>query len=159
MKIKKIKLCFLFLCISVATQAQENTNSSGGNSSNNSGSVSFSIGQIVYTTNTNASGSINQGVQQPYEILTLGHKETESNLSVILFPNPTINYLTIEISDYKEENLSFNMYDIQGKIITKGKISSDRTFVNTINLPPATYFLKITNTNNKIIQSFKILKK
>lgn len=159
MKIKTLKFCILSLCISVATQAQVNTNSSGGNSSNNSGSVSFSIGQIVYTSNTNASGSINQGVQQPYEILTLGQKETESNLSVTLFPNPTINYLTIEIGDYKEENLSFNMYDIQGKIITKGKISSDRTLVNTINLTPATYFLKITNTNNKIIQSFKILKK
>ena len=101
MKIKTIQFCFLFLCISINIQAQENINSAGGNSSNNSGNVSYSIGQIVSTTITNTSGSINQGVQQPYEILTLGHKETESNISVILFPNPTINNLTIEISDYE----------------------------------------------------------
>lgn len=159
MKNRTIKLCFLFLCISIAIRAQESILTSGGNSSNSVGSVSYSIGQVVYNTSTNAFGSINQGVQQSYEILTLGHKETESNISIILFPNPTTNYFTIEISDYKEENLSFNMYDIQGKIITRGIIFSDKTYVNTINLTSATYFLKITNIDNKIIQSFKIIKK
>ena len=49
-------------------QAQTSVNATGGDASGSGGSVSYSVGQVVYTTNTGTSGSVAQGVQQPYEI-------------------------------------------------------------------------------------------
>ena len=63
-------------------QAQESANASGGDASGSGGTVAYSVGQVVYTTNTDASGTVSQGVQQPYEIFTLGIKETELNISL-----------------------------------------------------------------------------
>jgi hypothetical protein len=39
----------------------------GGEATGSGGSVSYSVGQVVYTTNTGINGSVAQGVQQPYE--------------------------------------------------------------------------------------------
>jgi len=43
--------------------AQDSTNSSGGNATGSGGTVAYSVGQVVYTTNTGTNGSLAQGVQ------------------------------------------------------------------------------------------------
>jgi len=63
-------------------QAQESVNASGGNAIGNGGTVAYSVGQVVYTTDTDASGTVSQGVQQAYEIFTVGIKVTELNISL-----------------------------------------------------------------------------
>ncbi len=79
-------------------QAQESTNASGGDATGTGGTASYSVGQVVYTTNTGSTGSVAQGVQHAYEIFTLGIKETELNISLTAFPNPTTENLTLQIS-------------------------------------------------------------
>ena len=90
MKHKKIKLSVLLLGIGMTVQAQQATTTSGGDASGSGGTAAFSVGQVVYTANTNASGTLSQGVQQAYEIFTLSIKETELNISLKVFPNPTL---------------------------------------------------------------------
>jgi hypothetical protein len=51
-------------------QAQESINASGGVSIGTGGAVSFSVGQMVYTTDSKESGSMVQGIQRPYRITT-----------------------------------------------------------------------------------------
>src|SRR6056297_978638 len=48
--------------------AQQAMPASGGDASGSGGFVSYSVGQVVYTTHTGANGSVAQGVQQTYEI-------------------------------------------------------------------------------------------
>ena len=55
--------------------AQNNTITTGADASNTNGSISYSIGQIDYVSSGNASTFINQGLQQPYEIVTLSGNE------------------------------------------------------------------------------------
>lgn len=64
----KISLIFLLGLGLTNSQAQESLNTTGNNDSNNNGSVSYSVGQITYQTNTGTNGSIIEGVQQPYKI-------------------------------------------------------------------------------------------
>jgi len=79
-------------------QAQTNVNATGGNASGNGGSVSYSVGQVVYTTHKGSNGSVAQGVQQPYEISVAGIDEANGiSLRVTVYPNPTTDYLTLEI--------------------------------------------------------------
>jgi len=158
MKHKKIKLSVLLLGIGITAQAQQATTASGGDASGSGGTVAYSVGQVVYTTNTDASGTVSQGVQQPYEIFTVGIKETELNILLSVFPNPTAYNLTLQISDYNNEKLSYQLFDMQGKLLNNGQVTAQQVQINTANLPPATYFINVVNQENKKIRSFKIIK-
>lgn len=139
-------------------QAQESTNASGGDATGSGGTVAYSVGQVVYTTNTGSTGSVAQGVQHAYEIFTLGIKETTLNISLTAFPNPTADHLTLQISDYNNEKLSYQLFDMQGKQLSNGQIVAQQTQINMNSLPAATYFVNVVNQENKKVQSFKIIK-
>jgi hypothetical protein len=158
MKHIKIKLSLLLLGIGMTVQAQQATTASGGDASGSGGTAAFSVGQVVYTANTNASGTVSQGVLQAYEIFTLGIKETELNISLKAFPNPTLNNLTLQISDYKNKKLSYQLYDIQGRLLNNGQIVAQQTNIEMTSLPTAIYFINVVNQENQKVQSFKIIK-
>jgi hypothetical protein len=139
-------------------QAQESANSSGGNAMGSGGTVAYSVGQVVYTTNTGTNGSVAQGVQHAYEIFTVGIKETELNIALSAFPNPTTENLTLQISNYNNEKLSYQLLDMQGKHLINGLVTSQQTQINMNSLSPATYFINVVNQENKKVQSFKIIK-
>lgn len=140
-------------------QAQESANASGGDATGSGGAVAYSIGQVVYTTNTGSNGSVAQGVQHAYEIFTVGIKETALNISLTAFPNPTTDNLTLQISDYNNEKLSYQLFDMQGKQLSNGQIVAQQTQINMNNLPTATYFINVVNQENREVKSFKIIKK
>ncbi len=106
MKYKKIKLSLLLLSICITAQAQQATTASGGDASGIGGSIAYSIGQVVFTTNTNVSGTVSRGIQKAYEIFTLSIKETELKISLSVFPNPTSDNLTLQIKDYNNKKIS-----------------------------------------------------
>ena len=82
MKHKKVKLSVLLLGLGLTTQAQEVTTTTGGNASGSGGTVTYSVGQIVYATNTGTNGSVAQGVQQTYEIsIVLGIEDNSIKLN------------------------------------------------------------------------------
>jgi hypothetical protein len=87
--------------------AQQSTNIAGGNASGTGGTVSFSVGQINYTTNIGTSGSACQGVQQPFEIFAITNVNDVKDLNINLsaFPNPTFENLTLKIESASTKNL------------------------------------------------------
>lgn len=161
MRHKKFKLSavLLFFLGLTGLQAQESVNVTGGNATGEGGSVSYSIGQIVYTTNTGTSGSVAQGVQQPFEIsVETGFVEYKGiNLSVSAYPNPTTNYLTLSIGEFGISNLSYQLYDLNGKLLRNEKLSGIKTQINMSNYVPSTYLVKIIS-GIQSIKTFKIIK-
>jgi len=156
MKHKKVKLSFLLLGLGLTAQAQQATTATGGDASGSGGTIAYSVGQIVYTTNTGTTGSVAQGVQQPYEIsIVLGGNSI--NLELTAYPNPTTNYLTLNVGKAELSTLNFQLYDISGKLIESRKIISSTETIGMANLPSATYFLKVSNNNNEV-KTFKIIK-
>lgn len=138
--------------------AQEAIPTSGGDASSNKGSVSYSVGQIVYSSNTATNGTVTQGVQQAYEIyVTTGIEETGINLSVLAYPNPVINYLKLELESKKLESLSYQLYNIQGKLLQSEKIEGTESQIDMSNYISSTYFIRIINQNQSI-KEFKIIK-
>jgi hypothetical protein len=157
-KSKPILLLAAGLLWAGLAQAQESANASGGDATGSGGTVAYSIGQVVYTTNSGSSGSVAQGVQHAYEIFTVGIEETTLNISLIAFPNPTSENLTLQISDINNEKLAYQLFDIQGKLLSNGQVTAQQTQINTASLPSATYFIHVVNQENKQVQSFKIIK-
>ncbi|OXE99126.1 putative secreted protein (Por secretion system target) [Flavobacterium araucananum] len=140
--------------------SQESVVVSGGNATGTGGSSSYSVGQVVYTSLPGANNYILQGVQQPYEIITLGNDEfKEINLEMTAYPNPTIDILNLVVVNDKLDNLSYNIFDINGKLVSRNsKITTSETKVSLQELNQGIYFLAIKE-NNKTIKTFKIIKK
>jgi len=166
MRHKQLKLSVILLLVLGFTglQAQESVNATGGNASGNGGSASYSVGQVVYTTNLGTNGSVAQGVQQPFEIsVVTGIEEAkEISLTVTAYPNPTTDYLTLRINDNVQTNhdlsqLSFQLYDMNGKLLQNEKITENETSIAMNCLVPATYFVKVIQ-GNKELKTFKIIK-
>jgi len=141
-------------------QAQEAIPATGGEANGSGGSASYTIGQIVYTTNVGTNGnSVAQGVQQPYEIsvLTSISEAKYISLNVTAYPNPTTDFLTVKVENYETANLQYQIYDINGKLLKKVNATGTETKIETNNLMPANYFVKVID-NKKEIKVFKIIK-
>jgi len=156
----KLSVVLLFGLGLSGLHAQETVNASGINAVGSGGSASCSVGQVVYTTITGTNGSVAQGVQQPYEIsVTTGVIEDAKGiqLAVSVYPNPATDYLTLKIEGYELSNLSFQIYDITGKIFQNGQITANISSIVVGNLVFGTFFVKILD-KNKEIKIFKIIK-
>ena len=161
MQHKRLKLSVVFFLGLglMGLQAQKSVNSTGGNASGSGGSASYSVGQAVYTSNTETGGTVAQGVQQPYEIWveTTIEEAKGINLLVTAYPNPTTDYLTLRIDEFDISDLSYQLYDMQGKRLRNEKVTSNQTRIVMSNLAPATYSVKVVQ-GNKEIKTFKIVK-
>ena len=155
----KTKLWMLLIsgiCFSSA-QGQTATVSAGMNASGRGGSASFSVGQLNYVTQSGTNGSSAQGVQQPYEIFIVSVLENQYNIALSVYPNPTEGKVNLQVGDFKNKKLFYQLLDMQGRLIEKAEISEMQTELPMQNLPQATYLLNIYQ-NEKTIQSFKIIK-
>ena len=144
------------LCFGYA-QAQNAVNTSGGNAAGANGSVAYSIGQVVYTTNTSTAGSVAQGVQHAYEIFPVGGSNIHS-VTASVQPNPTADILVLQLDNYQQGNFNYTLHDAQGKLVLNGNIQSKKTIIETQQLPSAVYFLSVINDRKEKIETFKIIK-
>lgn len=97
-------------------------------------------------------------MQQPYEISTsIGIAVTDINLELAAYPNPINNALTLNISNYNNEKLTYQLYDIQGKLLARKRVTSSSTSIDFRNLPVNIYLIKIQD-NNSVIKIFRIVK-
>ena len=146
------------LICTVGLHAQETVLATGGDATGAGGSSNYTVGQVVYTTNTGTNGSVAQGVQQPYEISTsVGIEVTAINLELVAYPNPTNNALTLNIGNYNNEKLTYQLYDMQGKLLDSKQVISSRTIIGVQDLPVSTYLLNVLD-NKSLIKTFRIVK-
>lgn len=161
MKQNRLKICaILFLGFGLTgLHAQEVIPSAGGNVSGTDGSVSYTIGEVIYTTASGPDGSAATSVQQPYEISTVqGIKDFENiSLSWKAFPNPTSNFLILQIENDEFNDLYFQMFDINGQILESKKIIGIETRIDMVKFKPGNYFIRVVS-EEKAVKTFKIIK-
>jgi hypothetical protein len=121
------------------------------------GSISYSIGQVAYSSISNSNGSVSQGVQQAYQISTLNVKENVFNFSLNAYPNPTVDNLTLHVGNYRQEQLVYRLLDTGGKLLSEAKLQGQETIIEMQHLATATYFVEVHHEGKKV-QSFKIIK-
>ncbi|MDG1334073.1 MAG: T9SS type A sorting domain-containing protein [Crocinitomicaceae bacterium] len=151
----KFTLSLLFGCLSLLGFTQQNTVSTGGEASGTGGTVSYSVGQIDYSNAQGTNGSINQGVQQPYEFYLLGIG-SELTLDVSLFPNPTNEFIILQLENFTND-LKYTLSDMKGKIIATDKIETSETHIDMREYATGRYNLTIANSTTTH-QTIKIIK-
>lgn len=153
---QKLLSLILFGNLCFYSFAQQNTTVSGGNATGSGGSVSYSIGQVDYINSSAATGNLNQGVQQVYEIEDVSGINELSSLITALFPNPTSGVLSLEISLPAQE-LSYQLVDLAGRVLTSSDIQAAQTTINLSSFASGEYLLNISSKNT-FIKTLKIVK-
>ncbi len=158
----KIILLFIFTSLGgISLLAQQTVSSAGGNAATGGGgTVSYTVGQIAYTTITDGvNGSVAQGVQQPYEISVVTALEEANDISLefSVHPNPATDYLILKIEGEVKTQCIASLYNINGNLLQTIKVESNVTLISIQSNLPGTYILKITQAN-KEIKTFKIIK-
>lgn len=156
---KKNIFAATLLLIAFCTKAQHASVASGGDAFGRDGTASYSVGQVVYTTPSDYRNSNEQGVQQAYEVSEIMEKDSllQNNLELTVYPNPTTDKLTLEIPNFNEENISYELITLTGQLLETHEINESTTALVLKNYAQGTYLLKIVN-NQQPIKIFKIIK-
>lgn len=155
-----------------SSSSQEGIPTAGGTLTGERGTVSFTVGQVVFTVLSGPEHSVIQGVQQPYEIsvATLSDEISLTGIDVQVYPNPATHLLMIQIESPGNQNIHSFVYelsDMNGRVLEKHNLTSKNTSIGLSHLAPATYLLKVYQTTDARIspkintvqsKTFKIIK-
>lgn len=156
--------CIIFLWIVFVllhndiVQAQSTIVAAGGNAIGPTAQVSYTIGQVVYTSQYNSDAIVDQGVQHSIEIypVSIGKEESECSLSV--FPNPTCESITISLGIAVRYRGEWSIIDIHGKQVLSQEYDSPSMTISLADLPSGSFTLLIRDAiSNK--QQFYTVKK
>ena len=158
MNYMKLIVLIITFCFNISLYAQEGFSTSGGQALGTAGSSSYTVGQTVYGTYTGSNGSVAQGVQQAYEIVELlGAEIAAIKLELVAYPNPTQETLTLKINNYKNESLTYQLYDLQGKLWDSQTLKGAQTQLEMNDLAVGSYLLSIQDEET-LIKTFRIIK-
>ena len=150
----------LFLTFALASlNAQEAVLASGSDASGGGGSASYSVGQVAYNINSGATGSLAEGVHQPYEISQIVGIEDAKDISLYFsaYPNPTTDHLILKADNIDLSGMTYKLIDMNGRIVKNERITSNETTIEMYDLAPASYFLQVIQSD-VAVTVFKIIK-
>ncbi len=145
----------LFLLLAAGSvSAQEVLSTQGDSYSNASASIDFTLGEVIIATGTDGTNDITQGFHQTNWNF-LGVEDFAPNYEAIIFPNQTEDVLNIRTSTF--ENVTYTLYDAQGKLVMQGILSAEQTPIQVSQLAPGSYLLTLNNQTQNL-KTFKLIK-
>jgi hypothetical protein len=155
----KVLVSFLLICSLTSANAQVANTAAGASYTGKGGSVSYTVGQSVYTSFSGSGGSVNGGVQQTYTISIVSGLEEAQGISLgySIYPNPTNGVITLKIENYNVGELSYQLYDVTGRLLRDAPVDGPETIISVENELTTTFFLRLSK-EKKAITTFKIVK-
>jgi hypothetical protein len=132
--------------------------SAGDSYSNSSYLMDWSIGELSIETYTSSTMIISQGFHQGEYVVTRIDEIPFFDFSITAFPNPTSDLICLKVESTKVEHINYAVSDISGKVLLNGNTANQLEQINFSNYAPGVYFMSVTQ-NNKLLKSFKIIKK
>jgi len=163
---KQILLITVALTASFYCNAQTVTpvvlSNQGGYSLLSQGSISWSIGEPVSESYTSPVRIHTMGFHQPEIAIIAMIAEQGSDKSILVYPNPVKDLLTINFSGLTDGNYKVDLIDNIGKLIyqTQTEVSaSNNTFQLKVNeVAAGNYFLRVQNKDfSKTVKINKVL--
>jgi inosine-uridine nucleoside N-ribohydrolase len=148
---------FSLLLLTAAVNAQSLDRQVIGTSGNQyvsaAATMDFTIGEPITATLTGQNGIATQGFHQGTISIT-SVRETLSLAELSVYPNPTTDKLTISTAI---DNALWQLYTLDGKIVTSGRLNLGNTTVDVTSLAQATYMLTITTPSQRV-NTYRIVK-
>ncbi len=151
---KKHTFVLFSLLATGSVSAQEVVATQGESYSNASANIDFTLGEVIIATGTDGTNDITQGFHQTNWNF-VGVEDHAPNYEATIFPNPTSDLLNIKTSTF--ENVTYSLYDAQGKLVMQDKLSVEQTPVQVSQLAPGIYSLTLNNETQNL-KTFKLVK-
>lgn len=149
--------CFFSTSIFSQSTSPEIIGSSGEFYKNGSSQIQFTVGEVVVETFNNSSNYLTQGFHQT-NLKIESIEDNDISIDMSLYPNPSIDEITLFISNTNEE-FSIIIYDALGKqIYTTNIIGRIEKRINISKYSSGMYLLHLTNNTNRTIKTYKIQK-
>lgn len=160
---KLLPLIVLFIMMAANIFAQSAIVPVGGDAQGNGGSVSYTVGQMAVESTANSNGSISvaEGVQQPYEIMTVGVDDyPQIALDAVVYPNPTENIAQLQLNGFEipADGLRATLYDGNGKRLQTVTVTDDLTAFQIGQYATGTYYLEVRD-GKRVLKTFKIVRR
>jgi hypothetical protein len=150
----KNTLVFFSLLTTLSVSAQEVIATQGDSYSNAGANIDFTIGEVVINTGTDGTNDLTQGFHQTNWNF-LGVEDFAPNYEATIFPNPASDVLNIKTSSF--ENVTYTLYDAQGKLVMQNILSAEQTPIQVSQLAPGSYSLTLNNETQNL-KTFKLVK-
>lgn len=134
--------------------AQEVVSTQGDSYSNASANIDFTLGEVIIDTGTDGSNDITQGFHQTNWNF-VGVEDHSPSYQATIFPNPTSEVLNIRTSLF--ENVTYALYDAQGKLVMQDVLSEEQTPIQVSQLAPGSYSITLNNETQNL-KTFKLIK-
>jgi hypothetical protein len=151
---KKSNLLLFSLFATLTLSAQEVIVTQGDSYSNASANIDFTIGEVVIDTETDGTNDLTQGFHQTNWNF-VGLEDHAPSYEATIFPNPTSEVLNIRTSKF--ENVTYTLYDAQGKLVMQDILSAEQTPIQVSQLAPGNYSI-ILNNETQNLKTFKLVK-
>ena len=147
----------LFGAIKAQTVMPEVLSSSGGSGQSAQASIAWTIGEPVTTTVSDGTSTLTQGFQQPTLLIATAQNEINELTSLLIYPNPTADYVTVKMDQATQSSYSYRLFDSAGKLVSEGKATSANPNISFQGLASGKYTISLLNQNSKQ-QSISIIK-
>lgn len=151
---KKNTLMLFSFFASLAVSAQEVVATQGDSYSNASANIDFTIGEVVINTETDGTNDLTQGFHQTNWNF-VGMEDHSPSYEATIFPNPTSEVLNIKTSTF--ENVTYTVYNAQGKLVMQNILSAEQTPIQVSQLAPGSYSITL-NKETQNLKTFKLIK-
>jgi hypothetical protein len=160
-------LVIAMLGMGIASQAQslerQVIGSAGGYEEEAGYSLSFTVGEPVVETAISGSLVLTQGFQQPDDIRVGINDVVKVNMDYLIFPNPTIDKLTVQLTADHAMEVTISLHDMLGrkfdqldrKVLVDGVTQQQ---YDLSSLAAANYMLVLTDKAGNQLGQFKIQK-
>ena len=163
-RIYSLLIALLLLAIKVNAQkiSSQSINSNGTKMTQSNGSLSFTLGEIVLLNDLNTQGnSLRSGFTAGATLSTQSIQEPNKNfLDIKVYPNPTSDLLHIRINHSAIQQFVISITDLQGKEVYNGTYSgiANTIGINTSSFSNGSYILSLSDNNQQILGTYKIIK-
>lgn len=127
--------------------------------------LSSTLGEVMVKTETGTNNILTQGFHQPGGVGTSIQQIDEGGTSIVVYPNPATDHLTVKISSDQYDRFNIELIDLPGQEIfvryEEDQYSTNNIYtINTSALAQGIYMLHITSYNNEFVRTikFKIIK-
>lgn len=117
--------------------------------------IEYTLGEPFTITSLSNGKRINSGFIQPDFNLPIsnpsGGTTNTSALNAIIFPNPTDHYISIQTNFAPDLHFDIQLIDLNGKLISIYRMSSNLLRINNLSLPSGLYFLNFYDSYGKFL--------
>ncbi|MCD4680029.1 MAG: T9SS type A sorting domain-containing protein [Bacteroidales bacterium] len=122
--------------------------------------LTWTIGEGVIETFSNNEMVLTQGFQQPSLKITVVEESDKIDFQINVYPNPTKDFLTINLVSKNDISCTTELFDMSGKLLFS-KIFKGREITENIDLTNYSsnlYILRIIDNRGKLVRTYKVQK-